>query len=224
MSADAGQRRASILIAAAGQGDRLGRGPKGRLALNGRWLAQWVYEIAHEASDDVIVAIPPTDDFADWQMRLPGARIVRGGATRFASLKAMLDVAREPFLLLADAARPFITRALLDAVFTQAAPDTVGAAAIPLSTPIADVNAVGEVIAMHSNVSQFTMETPIALHRDVLMHALSVVGKHDRHLSEVIARLGYRIRVTPCARDNIKITHPEHWPLAQAIAARWHKH
>lgn len=214
----------SVLIAAAGHGDRLGRGPKGRLSLNGRWLAQWVHDVAIELSDDVIVAIPPDDDIAIWQVRVPRARVVHGGASRFASLRAMLAIARQPMILLADAARPFITTAIAGEVLSLADREVVAAAAAPISTPIAEAVG-GDVMALHSNVGRFSMETPIALHRDVLAHALSVAlsttGSGERHLSELIAKLGYRIRVTPCARGNLKITHPDDWPLAEAIASRW---
>jgi len=222
MSTLSGGRRASVLIAAAGQGDRLGRGPKGRLSLHGRWLAQWVYEVARGEYDEVIVAIPPDDDVADWQPRMPGARIVHGGATRFASLRAMLDVATADFMLLADAARPFVTAPMLADVLLRADIDVVSAAASPISTPIAQV-VDGEVKLLRSNVGNYSMETPIALHRDVLAHALSAVSGDDRHLTELLAKLGYRIRVTTCARGNLKITHPDDWPLAEAIADNWLK-
>jgi 2-C-methyl-D-erythritol 4-phosphate cytidylyltransferase len=110
-----------------------------------------------------------------------------------------------------DAVRPFITRALVDAVL--AAADAAGAAlcALPVAETVKRVRE-GLVEATVDRAGLWAVQTPQAFHAAVLREAHDkarrdgVAGTDDAMLVE---RLGHPVRVVPGLAGNVKITTPD---------------
>jgi 2-C-methyl-D-erythritol 4-phosphate cytidylyltransferase len=130
------------IVAAAGSGLRLGADrPKALVPLAGRPLVAWAVEtLLSGGVDDVVVAVPAEhrDAFA---AALPGVRLVHGGATRTASVRAALAAAGPgaDVVLVHDAARPLTPPAVVSRVLTARAD---GAEAVVPVLPVIDTTVV----------------------------------------------------------------------------------
>ncbi|MFS8138622.1 MAG: IspD/TarI family cytidylyltransferase, partial [Thermomonas sp.] len=99
----------SVLIPAAGSGDRLGLGPKAFVPLAGRPVVEWVIRKALRLAGEVIVACPPGAPALDAVLAFTR---IEGGATRQHSVQLLAAQATRPWVLVWDAARPFTSVAL----------------------------------------------------------------------------------------------------------------
>ena len=128
--------RVSALIAAAGAGQRLALGPKAFLHLHGRTLLAWVVDKMQCVADEVVVAVPP-DRVAEAAALLPDCRVVAGGHDRHESVRLMAQAATGAVLLLHDAARPFVSHALLAATLEAARETGCAASVLAPEVPVA---------------------------------------------------------------------------------------
>ncbi|WP_336030101.1 2-C-methyl-D-erythritol 4-phosphate cytidylyltransferase [Geodermatophilus sp. FMUSA9-8] len=164
------------IVAAAGSGLRLGADrPKALVPLGGRPLVAWaVATLLDGGVDEVVVAVPAADHDAFAAVLPDGVRLVEGGATRTASVRAAL--ARVPddatAVLVHDAARPLtppdvVTR-VLDAL-------RAGALAVVPVLPVVDttvvVDAAGTVTAAPERAALRRVQTPQGFSRLVLEEA-----------------------------------------------------
>jgi len=113
--------------------------------------------------------------------------------------------------LVHDAVRPFITRALVDAVLTAARADGAAICALPVAETVKRVRD-GVVEATIERAGLWTVQTPQAFRAAILREAHDkarrdgVAGTDDAMLVE---RLGHRVRVVPGLAGNVKITTPD---------------
>ena len=210
--------RVIALIPAGGSGTRLGtRTPKQFLRLGGvPMLTLTVRHFAtHPRVGAVVVAAPPREiERARAALRALGRRVpvsvVAGGATRQESVWLALQAvpADTEIAIVHDAVRPFVTRALIDAVLAGA--ETVGAAicALPIAETVKRVRD-GMVEATIERAGLWAVQTPQAFRAPVLREAHEkarrdgIVGTDDAMLVE---RLGQRVVVVAGLQDNVKIT------------------
>lgn len=212
-----------LIIPAAGRGDRLGRSePKALVLLCGRPLLSWTLEALAEIEfDDVVIAAPP-DRIAEFE-RFAGkrARVVRGGETRSASVRASfsaLSASERDTICVHDAARPFVT-ARETAEVLRAAQETGAAIA---ATPIVDtVKKVeeGRVLETIDRARLYSAGTPQAFRRDLLARALES-GREATDEAALCESVGIPVAVVRVSRLGFKITTPEDLEVAEAIAAR----
>src|SRR3546814_476924 len=144
--------RTIALIVAAGQGTRLGGPPKQFAMLCGKPMIAHSYAAlsAHEAIDDVVVVIGAGQN-GMLATAIGPVRNVTGGATRRESVQAGLASLADDAptrVLVHDAARPFLSAAVIDRLL--AALDTHDGA-VPV-LPVADTLAhgdttLGEIVA-----------------------------------------------------------------------------
>ena len=120
----------AALIPAAGSGTRLGLGPKAFVEVRGKSLLGRSVEALRPLVDEVVVALP------DGLALPPGveARAIVGGVTRQDSVERLLRATSAEYVLIHDAARPFVPEnVVLDLL--EAVHET-GAATVAL--PLAD--------------------------------------------------------------------------------------
>lgn len=97
------------IVAAAGSGLRLGAGlPKALVPLAGRPLVAWAVDALRAGGVAEVVVAVPREQHAEFAAALPGVRLVDGGLTRTASVRAALAAApaHADAVLVHDAARP----------------------------------------------------------------------------------------------------------------------
>ena len=135
------------IVAAAGSGLRLGADrPKALVPLGGRALVCWAVDALRAGGvRDVVVAVP-AEEQAAFAMVLPtDVRLVAGGETRTASVRAALEAATRPgsrpadVVLVHDAARPLTPPAVVARVLAALA---AGARAVVPVLPVVDTTVV----------------------------------------------------------------------------------
>jgi len=228
--APAGERKRAMhtagLIVAAGRGTRLGEAvPKQYLAFGGRSVLARAVEalLAHPAVEAVQVVIHP-DDHARYEAAVAGGdpRLrppVAGAETRAGSVRAGLEAlasAGPERVLIHDAARPFVTPAVIDAVL--AALDAVPAAFPALPVVDALWRAEGaEALAPVPREGLWRAQTPQGF------RFADILAAHRAHAGEAaddvaVARAaGLAVRVVPGDESNFKITTAADLERARAV-------
>ncbi len=221
-----------VLLPAAGRGERAGSGelkqfrPIGGVPMLLRAVRPFAQ---HAGVRQIVLALPPESVARppEWLATLVGERlrIVAGGATRSDSVAAAL-AALDPacrIVLVHDAARPFVVPETIDAVLAVARSGVGAVAAIPVSDTLKRVT--GEEDRVQATVDRrglWRAQTPQGFPRAMLEAAYAARGANpdstdDAHLVE---RLGHPVRVVPDRTTNIKVTSPDDFALAEALAAR----
>jgi 2-C-methyl-D-erythritol 4-phosphate cytidylyltransferase len=131
------------IVAAAGSGLRLGADrPKALVPLGGRALVCWaVGTLRAGGVTDVVVVVPGNEHAAFVRVLPPDVRLVTGGETRTASVRAGLTAAGDSAdaVLVHDAARPLTPPAVVARVLAALA---AGARAVVPVLPVVDTTVV----------------------------------------------------------------------------------
>jgi 2-C-methyl-D-erythritol 4-phosphate cytidylyltransferase/2-C-methyl-D-erythritol 2,4-cyclodiphosphate synthase len=221
--------RIAAIIVAAGSGNRAGEGPaKQWRRLAGKPVLRWSAEALLAAGvSPLIVVIPAADTArtAECLAGLAGWISTPGGAMRAESVKAGLaalaEVADDAAVLVHDAARPFVAAHHLKAL-TEALRDAEGA--IP-ALPVADTlkrQAPGALETVPRD-GLWRAQTPQAFRLGVLRAAYAAWPKDAGEPTDdaaVVERAGGRVALAPGDPMLMKLTYPEDFTMAEALAAQ----
>lgn len=214
---------ALALIVAAGRGERLGsEGPKALVDLGGRPLLQWSVDVlcACEPIEQVVVALPAGVSAPE------GTIGTKGGSVRSLSVRNALQACgRGDPVLIHDAARPFLTDALvLEVLAAMDDPSVDGAvAAAPLTDTVKRAGSDRVVAETLERSSLWAAQTPQAFRREVLERALDVpeeVLGQATDDSWLVERAGGRVLIVEAPRENMKVTSKVDLELARMLIAR----
>ena len=223
-------RRAAAVIVAGGSGARFSSsGPRKQYRLlRGEPVLSWAVRpfVEHADIGNVVVVLPREDAAAppDWLVRFP-VRVVAGGSTRGESVRNGLEAlgARSAdVVLIHDGARPFVSRKLIDRVL--GACDGYGIIpGLPLTDTLKEVDGRGMVVATPDRERFRRIQTPQAfplatildIHRQALL--LGMAATDDAALFE---HFDHPVRVVEGDPDNIKVTVPIDFDLAELLASR----
>lgn len=219
-----------VLIPAGGRGERAGGGePKQLRTIAGQpMLLRTLRPFAsHPDVGQIVVALPAPwcDEPPGWLAELTGdrLRIVRGGATRAASVGSAL-AALAPDLavvLVHDAARPFVTAEEIDAVIGAARSGRSALPALPVADTLKRALDDGRVVETVSRPGLWRALTPQGFPRAVLARAFERAAReNDWRATDdagMVEALGEPVHVLAGAPRNIKITTPEDFALAEAM-------
>ena len=129
----------SVIVAAAGMGQRLGLGPKALLQLDSHSLIWWVTRKALRICDDVIVAAP--EQFVNQiQREALECRVIAGGDDRQQSIAALVAACSRKWVVLLDVARPFASSSLCVDVLAAAGTSGIATAVEALQVPAVRVS------------------------------------------------------------------------------------
>lgn len=219
---------AAAVIPAGGAGLRMGRGSgrKQYLELGGEPVVVRAVRpfLGHPDVDWVVVALP-SEDVADPPFPVPaGVTVVEGGDERGDSVRRALEAVPEgaAVVLIHDAARPLLSRAVLDRVLNAVAPGTGAIAAVPVSDTLKRVGEGGVVTGTLDRAGLWRAQTPQGFPRAMILEAYrraaaeGVVATDDAALIE---RYGGRVVVVDGDRRNLKITRPEDLDRARELLA-----
>src|SRR3954454_24029383 len=194
------------IVPAAGRGERLGSdGPKAFVACGGRPLVEWSIEVLEAVCDRVVMAVPE-----GWESG--GDRVV-GGAVRSESVRAALAAAPEATIAVVhDAARPLLTRELVERCVAAVRAGWDGAiAAAPMTDTVKEADAAGRVVRTLDRSVLWRIQTPQAFAARTLRRALDVpdevlaTAPDDASLVEAV---GGSVLVVEAPPENIKVTRP----------------
>jgi 2-C-methyl-D-erythritol 4-phosphate cytidylyltransferase / 2-C-methyl-D-erythritol 2,4-cyclodiphosphate synthase len=214
------------LVPAAGTGERLGAAvPKAFVSIAGRpMLVHAVDALLASGVDDVVVAVSPDVFGPASDLLRARARVVVGGARRVDSVRAALRAAGDDadVVLVHDAARPFATSSMIDAVIEAV---RGGAAAVVPVLPVADtirrVDADDRPVEVVDRDRLRIVQTPQGFRPDVLRRAHDTAQERgdtatdDAALAEAI---GFSVTTVPGDRRAFKITTAEDLEEAQRLA------
>ena len=219
--------RVAAIIAAGGRGVRLGSGrPKQLLDVGGRpMLARSVDAfVRHPRIAGVVVALPEAVAAHPPQyLTEAGVTVVAGGERRQDSVaRAFAQVpADSDIVVIHDAARPFVTAALIDR--TVDAADAYGAAiaALPVTDTVKRANARRIIVDTIPRSEVFLAQTPQAFRVAVLREALALAGADGEATDEAMLaeRAGHRVHLVEGDQGNIKITTAADLELAGRMMA-----
>ncbi|MEM1361211.1 MAG: bifunctional 2-C-methyl-D-erythritol 4-phosphate cytidylyltransferase/2-C-methyl-D-erythritol 2,4-cyclodiphosphate synthase [Pseudomonadota bacterium] len=219
---------ASVLIVAAGRGNRAGGSiPKQYQNLIDSPVLQVTLEVfaSHRRIQEAVVVLHPDDaQLFDTLVTVPpNLSLTRtlGGATRDASVKAGLEAlgSDSDAVLIHDAARPLVSHAVIDGVLS--ALDTHDGAAPAL--PVVDAlwrGADGFVTAAADRSGLFRAQTPQGFRVPAIRaaHAAHAGGAADD--VEVALAQGLHVAITDGEEQNLKITHATDFARAAEIIKR----
>lgn len=207
-----------ILIPAAGMGERLGRGPKALLELNGAPAVSWLARKAGRIAAEVLIAVP---EGLEQQIRTlcPGSRVIPGGRTRQETIERLVSASSRSWLLVQDVARPFVSGRLLRAVVEAARETGAAGAFLQPEVPVAIIQE-GRVSRYFLPVEVGVFQAPQVFERKLLEGVLAEAaakGWVEQSTLQLVLRAGHPVRSVPGEKTNIKITTEEDIILADSL-------
>ena len=231
-------RDVGVVLVAAGQGIRAGGGtPKQFRELAGVPLALRALRpfAAHPAVSHVALVVPPAmaERPPEWLARLRGGAlgIVPGGTDRQDSVAAGVSAlpVECSIVLVHDAARPFVSRAVIDAVVEVARTGRAALAAVPVSDTVKEAapapDPAGPVPVLRTVPRQalWRAQTPQGFPRPLLERALTAAAAAGRIATDdaqMVEWLGEEVVIVPDDTGNMKVTTALDFELAELLAAR----
>jgi 2-C-methyl-D-erythritol 4-phosphate cytidylyltransferase/2-C-methyl-D-erythritol 2,4-cyclodiphosphate synthase len=224
--------RVAAIIVAAGRGDRAGAGtPKQYRPLGGETVLRRSLRLfaAHSAVEAIQPVIDPAHGgayaaSAQGIEKLLGA--VAGRATRQGSVLAGLEAVAggaPDIVLVHDAARPFVSPALVDRALDAVAATGAAVPALPLPDTIKRVDAAGRVSETLDRSTLRTIQTPQAFSFAPLLdaHRRAVgAGRDDFPDDAALAEwAGLQVTTFPGEAGNLKLTTADDFIRAAALDA-----
>ncbi|MCO8018761.1 bifunctional 2-C-methyl-D-erythritol 4-phosphate cytidylyltransferase/2-C-methyl-D-erythritol 2,4-cyclodiphosphate synthase [Brevundimonas diminuta] len=215
----------SAIVVAAGSGSRAG-GAKQWRVVAGRQVVAWSVEALLKAGAREVVVVIAADAEATAQTALAGLsgwRAVPGGATRAASVQAGLAALTaddaEP-VLIHDAARPFLSADVIKALL-QGLEGADGA--LPALAVADSLRRAGDdfIVGGVDRDNLWRAQTPQAFRLKTIRDAYAAWPNDEAATDEaaVVERAGGFVRLIPGDPRLLKLTYPEDFAMAEALAA-----
>ena len=138
--------------------------------------------------------------------------VVDGGETRADSVRNGLAVAEGALVAIHDAARPFVSRAVITAALEAAARTGAAAPAVPVKDTI-KVAQGGRVVSTPDRAMLYAVQTPQCFSREKYRQALAcVTGEQARQVTDdcsLFELAGMPVELTAGDYGNYKITTPD---------------
>ena len=223
--------RVAAIVVAAGRGLRAGGDvPKQYRAIAGEpvirpSLARFA---SHRAIDAVQPVIHPDDEamFRTATVGLDLLPAVHGGATRQGSVRAGMEAlaARKPDIVLVhDAARPFLSDALVVRAIDAGRACGAAVPAIAVADTVKKIDAAGHVIETVDRTHLRMVQTPQAFAFPMLLEAhrrAAAAGREDFTDDAALAEwAGQRVTVFAGEDSNVKLTTTDDFARAEALRA-----
>lgn len=211
--------RVAALVAAAGEGTRLGLGPKAFVELSGSTLLELTVAAFAPLVDEIVVAVPPAA-LGRARALAPSATVIAGGDTRQATVLALLGASSGEVVLVHDVARPFVTPDVVRRVVAGVTRTGAASAALPPADTVVAADD-GRVLPRER---LRLIQTPQGFRRELLLRA------HERALADAFAatddaalvrRLGEPVELVPGSPLLSKLTTPDDLAVAEALLAVW---
>jgi 2-C-methyl-D-erythritol 4-phosphate cytidylyltransferase len=218
-----------VIIPAAGMGVRAGLGqPKQYKTLAGVPLLLRTIRpfSSHPAVRQIVVALPPDDAAAppDWIDELTGEalKVSKGGETRAHSVRnalAEMDLSCS-VVLVHDAARPFVSRDVIDRLVERVRQGHSCLAAIPMSDTVKRADGKNVVAETVDRSNLWRAQTPQGFPRKILESAYEKAREDLEGItdeSSLLERHGFDVELVADDPGNFKLTLPSDFELAERL-------
>ena len=218
--------RVSAVIAAGGRGTRVGADrPKQFVEVDGRSILERSIArfVAHAAIAEVVVALPadylPAMEARAAALDWTQVRCVEGGPRRQDSVERGFRAARADatVIIVHDAARPFVSAALIDRTIAAGAEHGAAIAALPVRDTVKQASgdrhaASRPIAATLPREDIFLAQTPQAFRRDVLARAFAFAREQGIEATDeamLAERAGCPVYLVEGEPGNVKVTTAE---------------
>ena len=216
----------AAIVVAAGSGSRAGGAKQWRL-LGGKPMVRWSVEALLDAGAECVVVVIAPDEDAEAIRALKGLDrwlIMYGGADRTTSVRNGLEGLEQDGdrpVLVHDAARPFLSRAVIERCL-RGLENAEGA--LP-GRPVADSlrrTGDGLVTGSVNRDDLWRAQTPQAFRMKTLVDAYAAwpSGEEATDEATVVQRAGGRVRIVEGDARLMKLTYPEDFAMAEMMIAR----
>ena len=218
---------ASAVIVAAGRGKRMGDVDKSFIKLRGIPIIKYSFDCLYQykyIKEIIIVMNKENIDKGKELFKSYDVKIVLGGNTRAESAKQGVLQAKEEFVLIHDAVRPFITPKLLSEIFFAIKDADAVITGIPVKPTIKKINDDSFVEETLRREKLVKVQTPELFKRNVLLDAYEKYPLNDvTDEAMLIERMQRRVKVVKGLEENIKITTPFDLILMEGIINKWNR-
>ena len=211
----------SLIIVAAGFGRRLGGVDKAFVKIAGKEIILYSFETFEKVpqiKEKIIVVNKENANKAKSVFHGKNVKFVFGGSIRAESVKNGVLVAKENFVMVHDAARPFVSVSLIERVINalKGADSVIPTLKVK---PTIKVVEDGFVFRTLKRDTLAVVQTPQLFRKEQLLSAYEkftdLSGITDE--SMLIEKLGRRVRVVEGEEKNLKITTPLDLIVAREI-------
>ena len=209
-------RTVAAIIVAAGSSTRMGF-DKLMYDLDGQTVLEkslQAFDI-HPAIDELVVVVGENAEKAEPLIRKvhKPVRLVRGGATRALSVQNGLAEIKADFVAVHDAARPFVSQAVITAALNAAFRMGAAAPAVPVKDTVKVIGADGMVKYTPDRSGLYAVQTPQCFRTDLYRKALRAVSNGDvTDDCSILEMAGVPVQLTQGGYANHKITTREDLP------------
>lgn len=178
--------------------------------------------LAQDSVVAVVVALAPGDAASPpgWITDLdPRVSVVAGGATRTESVRNAIAALPSDVDVIAvhDAARPLVSAEAVAACVAVAAQGEGAVAGCPAVDTVKEVDGAGRIIATPDRSSLWQAHTPQVFPAALLREAYAAEGGSTTDDAALVERVGGTVRMVEAGAWNLKVTHPEDVPVAEAL-------
>jgi 2-C-methyl-D-erythritol 4-phosphate cytidylyltransferase len=218
----------SAVVVAAGRSQRMGF-DKLLTPLGGRPLLLHTLErlLLAGTPEEIILVIRPGSQAEMEAVIAPlrdqgNIRLVDGGAQRQDSVQAGLRAVSDSseYVMVHDAARPFVTKELVDTVLAAAKLSDAAVCGAPCSDSVKEVAEDGLVVRTIDRSKLWTVQTPQIFRTKLLREAYRAALKNGDIFTDdtaVVEKMGHPVRIVLYNGINLKVTTPSDWSLAEAL-------
>jgi 2-C-methyl-D-erythritol 4-phosphate cytidylyltransferase len=212
----------AALIPAAGEGTRLGKGPKAFLPLGNGSLLSYTIAAFEGYVDEIVVAISEAMQTEIHRHIDKHVRVTRGGKIRQETVYYLLQQTTADIVLIHDAARPFLPpQVIRDSI---EAVKQYGAATV--TRPVADTLIHKETGKVVSRDELRAVQTPQSFRRELIVKAHEEARAKNIEATDdaaLVRLLGHEVVLVEGSSWLEKITTPDDYERAQALAHIWKK-
>lgn len=222
----------SAIVVAAGKSKRFGgKVSKAILKLNSKPVIAYSLDVLseHRKINEIIVVgnaanIKSLRDIIKRNKIRKARDIVLGGKERQDSVSSGLRVInpKADYVLIHDAARPFITKGLVSLVIEEALKSKAAIVGVPVKSTIKKTDQKGCVKETIDRNNLWEIQTPQVFSKDIILKAYKDFSRPKAtDDAALVERAGKRVKMVIGAHHNIKITTPEDLIIAKGIAKLW---
>jgi 2-C-methyl-D-erythritol 4-phosphate cytidylyltransferase/2-C-methyl-D-erythritol 2,4-cyclodiphosphate synthase len=210
----------SFILAAAGSGNRIGGIPKQFRKLGPEPMWKWSAGTAEKLFrrgliDELIVIFPRGHEAVRKEsfLSIP-TKYISGGDTRTDSVKNGISSAISDFVMIHDAARPFLPAEVCEALI-ETASEEIGV--IPVLASVDSLKMLDGDVKIIPREKIFRTQTPQAFKRTTLLDVLDRGAGDAGDEAELWLASGRKIACVPGSEKNFKITSEFDWVTARSL-------
>ena len=146
--------------------------------------------------------------------------LVEGGATRQDSVTNAVRAAKSDWVLVHDAARPCVSRALIQSVLQAATATGAAIAALPVSDTVKRAAPDGSISETLNRDEIWLAQTPQVFRREPFLAALENAqrdGWQGTDCASIMERAGHKVVLVKGESENLKVTYAPDLERAAAI-------